>query len=378
MTELTGGTLAEWIGSPWLQGPAAFALWLFGLLLLRRVLVRALRRAASRTRWEWDDVLIQALSPALGIAIVASGLVVLGRILPLAPEWDRAFDVMLAAGVVLALVLFLDRATRAALQRVSTTSPVLLGARGLVQGAVRGVIIALGLLVFLDSIGISITPLLASLGVGSLAVALALQETLANLFAGIYMVVDKPIEAGHYVRLEGGEEGFVTRVGWRSTWIRRRDNNVVVVPNSKLAGSTIVNFNLPDPQMAVLVQVGVHYDSDLARVERVTGEVGRDVMLSVEGGVPEFEPFIRYHTFADSSIGFTVILRSRDFDSHNLLIHEFVKRLHARYRQEGIVIPFPIRTLDLPAAHLRGVRDLLLPSDAGARPMPRHPGGGAA
>ncbi len=364
-----------WPASPWVQGPAAFLLWTAALFLARAVLLGTLRRVAARTRWEWDDVVVQALSPALTIAILASGLVILGRILPLSPEWDGAFAALLAAAVALALVVFVDRACRGILARIAERSAALQGARGLIQGIVRGLIIGLGLLIFLDSVGISITPLLASLGVGSLAVALALQDTLANMFAGIHLVMDKPIEAGHFIRLEGGEEGFVTKVGWRSTRIRTRSDNVVVVPNTKLAGSVITNYYLPGLELAVTVRIGVHYDSDLERVERVAGEVAREVMQEVSGGVPGFQPFIRFHTFAESSIDFSMILRCRDFESHNLVVHEFIKRLQARFRREGIVLPYPIRTLDLPAAHLREARDLFLSVDSDERPGAREAGG---
>ena len=95
----------------------------------------------------------------------------------------------------------------------------------------------------------------------------------------------------------------------------------------------------------MLIDVGVDYASDLAHVERVTIEVGREVMREVNGGVPDFEPFTRYHTFGDSSINFSVILRGKEVVDQYLIKHEFVKRLHARYAQEGISIPFPIRTL---------------------------------
>jgi small-conductance mechanosensitive channel len=74
-------------------------------------------------------------------------------------------------------------------------------------------------------------------------------------------------------------------------------------------------------------------------------DVGHEVMRDVAGGVPEFEPFIRYHTFGDSSIDFTVILRAKEFVDQYLIKHEFIKRLHARFNHEGIVIPFPIRTI---------------------------------
>ncbi|HEU4402764.1 MAG TPA: mechanosensitive ion channel family protein [Candidatus Polarisedimenticolia bacterium] len=347
MTPIEGLRLPEPLQSPWVQGIVVFVLWMIVFLLVKKVVLGAMHRMAARTRWTWDDVLVQALSQPLLIAIAASGLLVSGRVLPLSPEWDRAFDVLLAFAVALALVLFVDRACRALLDRVSERSAALAGARGLIQGIVRGVIIGLGLLIFLDSIGISITPLLASLGVGSLAVALALQETLANLFAGLYMIVDKPIEAGQFIRLESGEEGSVVHLGWRSTRIQTLAGSLVVVPNSKLAGSVITNYSLPQPELSVHVDVGVHLASDLQRVEQVTLAVAREVQKTVTGAVAGFEPSFRFQAIGESRIVSTATLRAQDFVAGSVVKHEFMKRLIARYRQEGIVIPFPTRTLDL-------------------------------
>src|SRR5262245_26983323 len=251
--------MRTWAASPWVLAPAALVLWVGLFLIVKTIVIGAMRRVAARTRWTWDDVLVQALSTPLLIAILASGLVLSGRILPLEPEWDRAFDILLAFSIALALVLFVDRDARGVLERLSAGSPVLQGARGLIQAGVRGIVVGIGLLIFLDSIGISITPILASLGVGSLAVALALQDTLANLFAGLYMIADKPIEPGHMIRLPGGEEGTVTKMGWRSTWIRMPQNNMLIIPNSKLAGAPIINYDLPQPEINVSVTAGVHY-----------------------------------------------------------------------------------------------------------------------
>jgi small-conductance mechanosensitive channel len=340
-------SLIDQLQSPWVLGPAICILWIAALLVARAVVIGAMKRVARRTRWAWDDVVVQALPTPLLIAIVASGLLVLGRILPLAPEWDRAFDVLLAAAIVLALVLFADRSIRGALDRMAPSSTFLQGARGLIQASVRGLIIGLGLLIFLDSIGISITPILASLGVGSLAVALALQDTLNNLFAGIYMVVDQPIEPGHMIKLPSGEEGHVARVGWRSTWIRLPQNNMLVIPNARLAGASIINYNLPQPEIAFTVPVGVGFASELEAVERVTLEVARDVVQSVEGGVVDPEPVVRFVGFGDVSVQLNVILRARDLQASLLLKHEFVKRLQARYRKEGIDIPALVRALDV-------------------------------
>jgi small-conductance mechanosensitive channel len=187
--------------------------------------------------------------------------------------------------------------------------------------------------------------MLTALGVGGLAVALALQDTLANLFAGVYVTMAGQIRVGDYVRLDSSGEGYVTDIGWSSTRIQMLANNVILVPNGKLAQAIVTNYYLPDRELAVLVQVGVDYSSDLAHVERVTSQVAKETLQSVPGGVVEFDPFIRYHTFADSSINFTVILRGREYVDQHLLKHEFIKRLHERYGREGITIPFPIRTI---------------------------------
>lgn len=203
----------------------------------------------------------------------------------------------------------------------------------------------LGLLILLNGLGLSITPMLTALGVGGLAVALALQEPLANFFAGVFLTLGGQIRPGDYVKLDSGQEGYVADFSWRSTRLRMLPNNLVVVPNAKLAQAIVTNLHLPTKDLAVLVEVGVDYASDLPQVERVVTVVGRQVMAEVAGGVPEFEPFIRYHTFADSSINFTVILRAAEFVDQYLIKHVFIKRLHAAFMREGIVIPFPIRTI---------------------------------
>ena len=206
-------------------------------------------------------------------------------------------------------------------------------------------IAVLGLLVILNGLGLSITPMLTALGVGGLAVALALQEPLANFFAGLFITLAGQIRVGDYVKLDSGQEGYVVDFSWRSTRLRMLANNLIVVPNAKLAQAIVVNHHLPSQDLAVLVDVGVDYASDLRHVERVVVDVGREVMREVAGGVPDFEPFIRYHTFGDSSINFSVILRAKEFVDQYLIKHEFVKRLHTRFNGEGIVIPFPIRTI---------------------------------
>ncbi|MBI4473912.1 MAG: mechanosensitive ion channel family protein, partial [Acidobacteria bacterium] len=203
----------------------------------------------------------------------------------------------------------------------------------------------IGMLITLQTLGISITPILTALGVGGLAVALALQDTLSNLFSGLQVIGSGQVRPGDFIKLDTGEQGYVVDVTWRNTTIRELSNNMIIVPNSKLASSQVCNFDQPGKELAVLVPVGVSYDSDLEKVERITVEVAREVMRTVPGGVRDFEPFIRYHTLADFSINFTVIMRGREFVDQYLIKHEFLKRLHERYRSEEIEIPFPVRTV---------------------------------
>ena len=215
----------------------------------------------------------------------------------------------------------------------------------LLNNILIGVIYVMGVLVILQYYGISIAPILTAAGVGGMAVALALQETLANIFAGLHLILSKQIRIGDYIRLGTGEEGRVTDIAWRfTTIVPVGASNTVVIPNKTIAGANITNFSLPTRSLNISVPVGVAYDSDLALVERVTIETAKEVLARVDNN-PNAKPLVRYTKFNDSSIDFAVILPSSQFDQQGLIIHDFIKALTDRYRIEGIDIPYPIRTV---------------------------------
>jgi small-conductance mechanosensitive channel len=141
----------------------------------------------------------------------------------------------------------------------------------------------------------------------------------------------------------------VVLVGWRSTRLKTPQHNLVVVPNAKLAGTVLTNFDLPTSHMAVPVEVVVGMQSDLDRVERVALEVAREAQRSQPGGQSEAEPQARFIGFGESGLRLNVILNAENLKASNDLKHEFVKRLTDRFRREGIAIPYPTRTLDFPA-----------------------------
>jgi len=216
---------------------------------------------------------------------------------------------------------------------------------GLVRKAGSVLFIGIGLLYILRTAGLDISPLLAGGAIGGLAIALALQDTLSNLFAGFYLNIDRPVKVGDFIKLESGDEGFVEAIGWRNTKVRLWANNVVVIPNSKLSQSVITNYFLPEQETSVYIRCGVSYDSDLQYVEDVAVDVARKVMQEVEGASTEWGPVVRWKEFGDFAITFVTVLRVKEFSAQYKLQSDFIKALHRRFREEGIEIPFPIRTV---------------------------------
>ena len=206
-------------------------------------------------------------------------------------------------------------------------------------------IMAMGVLIILDQMGIAIAPLVAGLGIGGLAVALALQGTLTNFFAGLNVMTDGSIRVGDFVELDSGTRGEVEQIGWRTTRIRPPSNNLVIIPNSRLAESIAINYNYPTGEMSVYLYLGVAYSSDLDHVERVTVDVAKKVQEETEGSVKDYEPSIWYVEFGDSNINFWVILRAQSWGDSWLLKHDFVKALLRRYNEEAIEISFPARNI---------------------------------
>lgn len=331
--------------SPWIGIPLVFFIWVLALATVKRAVFLFVKKLTVNTKTQLDDILLEAADFPVQLVIYASGLLVIQSLIP-----KETLDVMshLVMGFrivcIISAVMFLEKFLIGLVRIYADRFEIFKTAGNLANGLIRMVVFGLGGLIVLDSLGVSITPIIASLGIGSLAVALALQPTLENFFSGIQLVADKPVQVGQFIKLESGEEGTVTNIGWRSTWITMPNNNTIVIPNKVMVNTRILNYFYPDMEIAVLVGVGVHYNSDLEMVERVTVEVAREVMKEVPGGVPGFEPLVRYHTFADSSINFNVVMRAKDWPSTHLVKHEFIKCLQKRYAKEGIAIPYPIRT----------------------------------
>lgn len=240
------------------------------------------------------QVLILALNAPLNLTIFTIllwltryGVTITGA---LPKEDTEILGHVIKAMVIITLILFIERWVTYAIKVYAARSPLLNNTRSIASGAIRALLIGLCILLVLGSLGISVTPLIASLGITSLAVALALQPTLENFFSGVQILIDKPFRIGDFIELESGEQGFVDKIGWRSTWIKMLPNNIVIVPNSKVSQSKIINYYYPEKELSVPVEVGVHYNSDLDFVEKVTLEVANQILLEHEWGVESYDP----------------------------------------------------------------------------------------
>ena len=310
------------------------------------------------TQWAPTDVVSRVLSVTRWPVTV--GMIALGLYLAFVISFDLSEGQRDAAdkagglvGVVLGILAVVAAVSRAMdwyLENLAHRTRQVVDIRlfPLLRRVAVAIIYGVGGLLVLDLLDINISPLIAGLGLGGLAVALAIQPTLANLFAGTYVMTEGVVSPGDYIELEGGVSGYVVEVSWRSTRIRTWRNNLVVVPNSKFAETIITNYQRPAPAVNVWLTCGVSYGSDLNRVEEVSREALDEVLDTEPDAVKEYGGWFGYDSFGDSNVNFWLFLQARDRLGSFNVQSALVEQLHARFRQEGIVINYPMRTLQFP------------------------------
>jgi small-conductance mechanosensitive channel len=336
----------------WLILSVFLACWAALSLLISRVFDRLIRRWTEKRKNRLDRIFIQSVhTPLLIFLLLMGGWIALGAV-ELAPKMARLAQVGISLATALVVILGGVKLYHGLLMEYGQRYEPLKPSLGILNLLGEGLIILIGLLITLDSLSISITPLLTTLGIGGLAVALAFKDTLANFFAGLYILADRPIRMGDYIKLEGGTEGYVESVGWRSTRIHTLANNTVVIPNSKVSESIITNYFLPERRMSLLVNVSVSYGSDTRRVEKILLEEATLAAPEIQGMLADPPPLVRFNPgFRESSLDFTLICQIREFADQYFVQHELRHRILERLRKEGIEIPFPQRTV-----HWRGER----------------------
>jgi small-conductance mechanosensitive channel len=316
-------------------------------IILEIFIIRGLRRLAKSTKWEWDDVLIGSFKRAFVIWFTIIGLYIALQVtLSFNQVVENTIQKIIVALLILSVTIIVARAAAGFVKLYSRRTEGGIPATSLFSNIASLIILIAGFVIILQNLGVSITPLITALGIGGLAVALALQDTLSNLFAGFQIIVSKQVRAGDFIKLEGGDEGYVTDVKWRNTTIRSlRSTRVFIVPNSKVSTSIVTNYSMPRKHIWIRIYVGVHYESDLDQVEKVAMEVATEVVKDFYPSDFVFKPVVRFKEFGDSAITFSARLPIRQYIDQFKVRSEFIKRLHKRFNEKGIEIPYPIRNI---------------------------------
>ena len=358
-------TQSEW-GGP-LSAAIVFAVFLIASGVVNVILRVIIRRWANRTPGTLDEELLGVVRGPLVLFIALTGLFIALLILTnldsprfaLITGYDdlvrRAWLVVVIAEVAYLIYHLLDAALTWYIQKVAVTTETELDDRLLppLKRIMPLAVYSLGFLMALSVLNIPISPILAGLGIGGLAVALAVQPTLANFFAGTYVVTEGELNVGDYIELQGGPSGYVVEVGWRSTKIRSMYNNLVIIPNSQMANSIVTNYYSPEPAMNVIVYCGVSYDSNLEVVESVVREASQKLVTESEYAV-DGEPWFGFEEFGDSNISFWVFVQATDRLGSFYLTSDLVKVIHSRLTAEGIEINYPVRKLVFPSENGTG------------------------
>lgn len=314
----------------------------------KRLMVRMLRPWAARSKGPAAQTVIAAVKGPFMIWVLILGTHLAAQSSDVPPRATLWIGRGLLALWILSLTFVSSRLAGGLIRYHGSGVAGALPVTTLTQTLAQLAVVILGLLVLLNLWGISITPILTALGVGGLAVALALQDTLSNLFAGFYIAVARQVRLGDYIRLNTGEEGYVTNIGWRSTMIRALSNNMILIPNSKLGQANVTNFYLPEKRLGVSIQVGVAYDSDPDQVERVLLEEANLAAGEIPGMLADPAPGVSFDPgFGDWALNFTLGYNVAEFADQFRVRAELRKRILKRLRQEKIDMPFPTRTVYL-------------------------------
>ena len=321
--------------------------FILGFLFEKRGL-KLLKKIAKRTGWEGYGIISSALRGIVLLWFVIAGIVAATFSFPINASVLEIIQKVLLATVLASGTFVVSKLAVGFVELYSSRREEGSPLTSLFENLTRLIIFSLGLLIIIQSLGIAITPLLTALGIGGVSIGLALQNTLSNLFSGLNILTSQKVRVGDYIKLDSGEEGYVTDIAWRQTIIKEFNENLIIIPNSQLISSNFTNYALPNREQLITVELGVSYDSNLEQVEMVTLEIAKEVMQEVEGGIPDFEPFVRFNQFDYFSINLTVYLRVKEFIDHLIVRHEFIKRLQQRYQLEGIELPFPIKATYVP------------------------------
>jgi len=310
-------------------------------IIFERIIVKRLRKISALSEFRANEMIRTSKGPILLLFVIAG---IYGAVIstPIEPKIMVIITkILLSIGILLITVVSAN-ITGGLINIYSNKEESTFPATSILVNIARIIVFIVGILFILDTIGVSIAPLITALGVGGIAVALALKDTLTNLFSGLNLIASRQIKPGDYIKLDSGEEGYVTDITWRDTIMKSSNDNLVIIPNQKLAVVAITNFSTPDKQIPVSVSICIGKDNNLEKVEKICLDVARIVVKETEGAVKEYDPVVRFNSFSESGICFNVVMKAEEFANQYIIKHEFIKKLHNAFVKNNIELSMPI------------------------------------
>ena len=315
--------------------------WVF-----KRFIHHRLKKLTEKTDWRGDDVVFDAIESHIVLWFFLASLNIASNSIPFLNDvYISYLSKIIISVLILSVTLAVSRIGVGLLNFWAEKQGTDLPSTTIFVNLARIIIISVGVLIILQSLGISITPLLTAMGVGGLAISLALKDTLSDFFAGLHILLSQKVKPGDFVELDSGHMGYVQNITWRHTILMERTNNEVTVPNAKISAAIVKNYDKGDPSFSIRVAVGVSYESDLDHVVKITEEVASNVIAQIDGAKKDAPAVVRCFQFGPSSVDLKVYFRGEKYGDQHPIIDEFIRQIHKRFKSENIEIPFPIRTL---------------------------------
>ena len=320
---------------------------IFGSVVFANIFTFTLRtyihRLTRKTDTDLDDIALKIISKPINLVIIMIGLNLVLNFLTAVEPYRGIIVKIFFVFYTIIITLTLSKIVNVFVLHWFKVQKKFEKTPRLISKIISVIIFIIALLIILDYFDVAISPLIATLGVGGLAVGLALQNTLSNFFSGLHILSDQPIKVGDFVELQGKSiSGFVEDIGWRSIRIKTLSEKLIIIPNSTIAESVITNVSMPNKDSSVKVDCGVSYKTDLKKAEKIALVTAKNLQKKLDYGVSSYDPVLRYKAFGDSNIDFFVILRAVEPGYVSKLRHEYIKVLKEAFDKENIEISWPV------------------------------------
>jgi MscS family membrane protein len=317
--------------------------------ILRYLMTEWGPRIASFTTTDLDDRILKSLTPPAGLLVIFAGLYLALRKLPL-PE--KAHTVVSGAVFIVNVILLANIAYRIIDETLNWYAARVAERTG--AGLNRQIIplleklssiflICSALIITLRHFNYDVLSLVTALGIGSLALGMAAKDTLANMISGFTLMIDRPFRIGDRIQLAAGQWGDVVDIGLRSTKIKTVDNTLLIIPNSELCNTTIINLAFPDLRAKGRINIGVAYGSDASMV--------KTLLIAAAGEIPEIlkdpQPEAFFVSYGDSALNMALFFWVRDYTEVFPVTDRLNTLIYNIFKENGVVIPYPTRTVML-------------------------------